>query len=322
MDTQQLTQIRQQQALQQQVRANASNVQCERGFAYLVQALRTPVLHEQKTCLLVACEAFAEALTSQRTNPEAYIGFAYVLFNMGNFSKALVYVKEAQRLKPDHPDIPLLLDAIQRKSAVKHVSAAVSGSKPPPLAPPPEAELDYDALYDQLELEIMAEVKMLTSALTVQPRPSRQPQQLAVLKKEHKALQTRKDDFERQLKIIDEEIDITELTLKLKPLEHMLKRFQTALQISQELSVLCEEMENQGALVKRVLRETEASNDPEDLPIVEENLELFLDQSDLFANQLDALEAKGYGIEEALAVYTSLCQNIESLQDALEDLRA
>ncbi|HEY9842325.1 MAG TPA: hypothetical protein V6D23_17825 [Candidatus Obscuribacterales bacterium] len=352
MDAQQIAQINQLKANQSQTRFKSSNLHCDKGFACLAKALETPELKQQKPLLLEACDAFAQAISFQRTNPEAYIGFAYVLTAIGNQRKAMGYVKEAQRLQPAHPEVQPLLDYLQSQASAKLAPATptpttrpamparpvpgspVSGqpgavkplaARPAPApvqAPPPPAKsIDYDELYDQIELEIVADVKILLLDPTHQATPSRNPQQISQLAREIKELKDRKAYFEQQLKIIDAEIDTAELIVKLKPFEQIIRRFENSLEVSRQLAALCQEIEEQDKLARQTLEETKSSVEAEDVPIIEENLEVLLDQSDLFANRLDELEGKGPAVEEGVKLYTRLIKAIEELQDALEDCK-
>lgn len=335
MDVQQFAQINQLKARQSQARSESSNQHCDHGFACLAKALQTPSLAQQKSLLLEACDAFAEAIRFQRVNPECYVGFAFVLLAIGNHGKAMRYVKEAQRLKPDHPDIKPLLDELQSKAAAKPTAPPPSqpGQAMPtktlrPSVPGQPGQLprttqaiDYDALYDKTEQAISTEVKRCMVGLTVKPIPAASSKHIEQLTQQCEQLKERTVHFKAQLKIIDEEIDISELELKLKPLEQSLKRFETALEVSIALRALCREIQAQDQLAQQILTEAKKSTDPEDIPIVEENVEVLLDQADLFADRLDALEAKGHPVGDGVKVYNQLTQSIEELQEVLEDLK-
>ncbi len=340
MDTKQLAQINQLKANQSQARAANSTRHCERGFSNLAKALEAPTLKTQKPYLLAACDAFAEGIKFQRVNPEAYIGFAFVLVAINNPAKALGYVKEAQRLQPDHPDVAPLLEAIQNKISQKAAQPSrsdaitrdgsleglnLAGSAA--LGLPAQAQtalasndVDLDELYDQTEIEIMTDIKLLMTQNLLNPAISIQPAAQLKLAQQLMELQGRKHYFDQQLKRIDQEIDTDELSLKLKPLEQAIRRYEKALDLSKELAGLSAEILAQDQLTQQILQEIRTSIEPADIPIVEENLEILLDQTDLFANRLDAYEAQGVQAQESIQAYNKLLKSVEELQDALEDL--
>lgn len=325
MDAKQIAQIDQQKASQTQQRNTLSNQDSEQGFAFLAQALGTPTLAEQKPLLKQACDAFAAGIRSQRSNPEPYIGFAYVLMLLGNTDKALGFVKEAQRLQPDHEDVALLMAEVKHRASLKPAAQTRNAASKPSFAGGRAAvvvtKIDYDALYEQLDREIMVKVKSLMTAPLVEPKASVDPGHLARLDQQIQAIKKQLAHFEHQLKILEEEIDTVELSLKLKPLEGLLRNFQKALQASGILNSLYQEMTAQLRLMIQILKETRLSTDPEDVAIVEENLEEFLDRMDGFANGLDDLEAQGHEITSAMQRYHSLLAVVEDLQDALEELK-
>ena len=328
MDAKHLAQIDLQKASQTQGRTTLSNKHSELGFACLTQALEAPAPAAQKPFLLQACDAFSEGIRFQRTNPEPYVGFAYVLLLIGNTDKAIGYIQEAQRLEPDHADIGLLLLEWKRQTSPKPAAGKATSNQPPAARPvsapagPAMAAIDYDALYDKLELQIMSEVRALMNAPLVEAKPSIEVGHISELEQQIKAIQKQLASFERQLKVIDEEIDIVELSLKLKPIEVMLRRYQKARQVSGILTSLCQDITEQYRLAHQMLQESRLSTDAEDVPIAEENLEVLLDRIDSFANCLDELEAQGHDIEAALQRYNRLLAVLEDLQETLDDLKS
>jgi tetratricopeptide (TPR) repeat protein len=64
--------------------------------------------------LIDASEKFEESLKLNRTKGESYFWVAYVLFNFSQVKEALIYLKKAEELKPDYPQIKQLKEVIAK----------------------------------------------------------------------------------------------------------------------------------------------------------------------------------------------------------------
>jgi tetratricopeptide (TPR) repeat protein len=295
----------------------------DQGLALLAQVLQQTQVADQKTKLMDAFDLFVKALSSQRTQPEPYIGIAFVLILVGNFTKATKYVKEAQRLAPKHPDVAILFEMIQDLQLKARIPAPTS---PQTTIRPSKTEikierLDYDELYDQLEMQIITEVRLMMQDSQAIPSPSCEEQQFKKLKEQYASLLNLYENIQRQCQIVEQEIDISDLEKQLKPFTINLARFENALKISNDLHQLKENLCTQLDQVNTLLAEIKEYQRTEDLLIAEENLEILLDNCDLYANQLDEAESKKYRVQILLNLYENMIAQMESLQDLLDETK-
>lgn len=295
----------------------------DQGLALLAQALKQTQVANQKTLLMDAFDLFVKALSSQRTQPEPYIGIAFVLILIGNFTKATKYVKEAQRLAPKHPDVALLFEMIKNLQLKGRIPAPTS---PQTTIRPSKTEnkierLDYDELYDQLEMQIITEVRLMMQDSQAIPSPTCEERQFKKLKEQYTSLLNLYENIQRQCQIVEQEIDISDLEKQLKPFTINLARFENALKISNDLLQLNENLCTQLDKVNTLLAEIKEYQRAEDLLIAEENLEILLDNCDLYANQLDEAESKKYRVQILLNLYENMIAQMESLQDLLDETK-
>lgn len=292
----------------------------EQGVALMRQAHEEEFKHPG--LLTQAGEAFIAAIQYNRTKPEPYLAMAYLFMLVENFEAAGKYAQEVCRLHPDNKDAHLMIEQITKSlhEQKKQVAMPQPPSKPDfsPSLPESPDEIDYDELYDQTEALIIAEVHKIASYPS--PEPISDPKKLKELAKYQKALERIIANIQEQLQIIDEEIETTHLQTKLKPLEIVTKRYHSAIEISQHILALHQRIEEEQQLVAEQLNSLPEIESREDLKVMEENLDTLLDGTDQIADNIDALENKGYAAKETEKKYESLIKDVEKLQDAIDDI--
>ncbi|MGE3724723.1 MAG: hypothetical protein AB7I41_04180 [Candidatus Sericytochromatia bacterium] len=295
----------------------------DQGLALLAQVLQQTQVANQKKQLMDAFDLFVKALSSQRTQPEPYIGIAFVLILIGNFTKATKYVKEAQRLAPKHPDVALLFEMIQNLQLKARIPVpATSQATIRPTKTEIKIErLDYDELYDQLEMQIITEVRLMMQDSQTIPSPSCEERQFKKLKEQYACLLNLYENIQRQCQIVEQEIDISDLEKQLKPFTINLARFENALKISNDLHQLKENLYTQLDQINTLIAEIKEYQRVEDYLNAEENLEILLDNCDLYANQLDEAESKKYTVQILLNLYENMIAQMEILQDLLDETK-
>jgi hypothetical protein len=291
----------------------------DHGLECLARVLNQTQVKEQKKLLLGAFDAFVNALSSQRSQPEPYIGIAFVLILIGNYPKALNYLKEARRLSPEHPDLTLLFDMIQKLQLKGKTNAGAS--RIAVVEVQNTENIDYDELYDQIEMTIVTEVRLMMQDNRSIPHPSCEERDLNNLRSKHDALWKLYSSIRDQLKVLEEEIDTSDLESHLKPFSVSLNRFEVALKISHDLIQLKSNIIEQTKQSQVLINEIKVSDDPNDLPVAEENLEVLLDDCDRFADQLDDADGKKYPVKPLLTLYAKMVAQLETLQDLLDEMK-
>lgn len=292
----------------------------EKGTALMRQAHQDEF--KNPSILTQAGEAFVAAIQCNRTKPEPYLAMAYLFMLVENFEAAGKYAQEVCRLHPKNPDAILMVEQITKSlhAQKKQQSAPPQRPKPDFKAPLPESpeDIDYDELYDQTEALIIAEVQKI--AHYPPPEPIGDPKKFKELSKYQKSLEAIIANIQKQLQIIDEEIETSNLVAKLKPLEIITKRYNATIELSQHVMALHQRIEEEQQLVVAQLGSLTEIESREDLKIMEENLDSLLDGTDQIADEIDTLEQKGYSAKDTEKRYETLVKDVEKLQDAIDDI--
>ncbi|PIQ27006.1 hypothetical protein COW36_16150 [bacterium (Candidatus Blackallbacteria) CG17_big_fil_post_rev_8_21_14_2_50_48_46] len=319
MDFEQISKIQKtRQDLEKKRQENAEKA-LENAFQKMAEAFEQSHPSKKKACLLDACEAFAEALKQQRSNPEIYIGMAYLLITLHEHAQALNYLQEAERLAPQHPDIHKMRDYLahrpQTNKTQPQAHALVSASLSPLQKQASEnlSEADFDRLYEETETQLQT----LLKAIQAEKMPLRATLEIAQtpdLKNRYQHYLEQTNILKSDLDLLDQEFEISELEQNFSLLNIFLKRCQKLLSESAELLCLYTDLKALLGRVTAQLKSLTAPNTP--LP----DCESLLDQCDSLADRLDELENKGYELTALLAVYEKIVESLEDLQNNLDEL--
>lgn len=277
--------------------------------------------YKDKSKIEEAIKALIEAMVKNRRDPRAPLTLAYLFFAFEDYETAREYLQVAHEIDANNPVTKALDESIhqqiikdRRASGSATVSAVPRGPDPLPVG----EEIDYDALYDKLELYIIAQTQAIS--LTPPPKATISGQAFKTLKAIYSThLKSHKRMLD-QLKIVDEEIDITDLRNQMKPFETNLRRYDKALKASRKFMDLKKTINAEIDLVAQVNMEAQSTTDPNDIPILEENMEALLDNCDNFADQLESLEELGHSVDAVEKVYEKLVKIIETFQDTVDDV--
>lgn len=298
-------------------RRQKSEELCHAGFRLLFEAETRGFA--DKSLLSQASDAFADAIAQDRLAPDAYFGMGYLLFLLKDYPLAMRYLREALRLQPEHPDARDLLQ--QLHSLDKQAARSGPAPGPAPAArplPPPPAEPDYDALYEEVEALIMQEVHRLASEKL--PIPSLQA---SAQRRLHQGLQRQQElirSIQRQIDVIEVEIETDALRAKLKPLEVAVRRYQQAVSVSDEM------LEIQQSLVGLLDRLPELSDGlvhartAAELAMPLRLVEVMMDRCDQLADRLDFLDQKKHPVKALIEMYEHLVSEVEALHEQSDDL--
>jgi tetratricopeptide (TPR) repeat protein len=295
----------------------------ELGLSQLTLLFKNCHPLERKKILLETFDFFTQSLSAQRSHPNSYIGIAFILILIGKPVKALSYIKEAQRLAPNHPDIQILLEMIQRIPKQGVASPTTQQRLQPSFSPREDQleEIDFDNLYDQLEAMIITEVRLMLQDAGSQPKPSCEEKELKGLERRLSALRQKYQTICEQLKILEIEFDTCELEGQLKPFKVSLDRIKQVVIVSQDLIQLKKKIQEQNQLTLVLIDEVKSNLEIEDVPVVQENIEILLDQCDLYADKLDESEEKKYPVQALILHYQDLVGHVETLQEEFDEMR-
>jgi hypothetical protein len=72
-------------------------------------------------------------------------------------------------------------------------------------------------------------------------------------------------------------------------------------------------------LADEIIAESQNTDDPQDIEVLEENLQVLLDHCDSVADRLDELDAKKVNIHPLQTPYQHYAEQLERFQDVLEE---
>jgi tetratricopeptide (TPR) repeat protein len=291
-------------------RQNQAEALMKSAFEAMRKAFDPQSGRQKRQFLQAALEAFGNALQQQRSNPEIYIGLAYLLISMQEFSQAHNYLSEGQRLAPNHPDIEQMLAYLKQRSERIQTKPVVSTGE----ANPPDSiqsEDAFDELYDKVESQLQTALAGIQREV-LPAKPTLVLSQSPTLAQLFGHYQQLSQSLQRDLRILHSEFDTAPLEQQLARLNAFLKRCQGLLAAAEELKQLYQALQGFRAEVKGLIQ---AFSPSAALPPVDD----LLDRCDAFADQLDEYERKGYALKELLECYEAVVEDLENLQNLIDE---
>ncbi len=291
-------------------RQNQAETLMKSAFEAMRKAFDPQAGRQKRQLLQAALEAFGNALQQQRSNPEIYIGLAYLLISLQEFAQAFNYLQEAQRLAPGHPDIEQMLAYLkQRSERMLAMPLTRTGAAVP--SEPIQSEDEYDELYDKVESQLQTALAGIQREV-LPTKPTLALSQSPALAQLFQDYQQLSQSLQRDLRILHSEFDTAPLEQQVARLNVFLKRCQGLLAGAEELKQLYQALMGFRAEVKGQIQ---TFSPAAALPPVDD----LLDRCDAFADQLDEYERKGYALKELLECYEAVVEDLENLQNLIDE---
>lgn len=320
-----------------QQRQGQAEKHLNKGLALLQKAHDEGFRHPLR--LQEAAASLIEAIKFNRGETRPYLAMAYVFLLLEDHSMAQKYVHQALTVEPDSDQVRLFQARIaedyrrvaERRQSARTAQTAASAPAGAAFEPsravsslPQKAQsdfdllnFDFDARYDAAEARLRHLLREVMTAGAL--APVSEPRELSAI---HQPAQKQKQGYEtilQELKVIETEIDCSDLRRLLRPIESHLKRAEQVFAISQELLLLKTKIREETALVGQLCQEAAATQDPADVEVLEENLEAFLDNADGYGRTIERLEAREPLLGDMRQVLGQLNERIETYQEALEE---
>ncbi|PIQ23793.1 hypothetical protein COW36_16845 [bacterium (Candidatus Blackallbacteria) CG17_big_fil_post_rev_8_21_14_2_50_48_46] len=271
--------------------------------------------YQDSDLLKEACRKFIQSIQSNGKDERPHLALAYLFALIEDYPTAQLYLASAEGLAIDHPMIAAIRKII-REIQKMSTDSLPEGPQADSAALSAE-DLDYDALYDEVEDDIKRWVLEFSQHLNA--HPSLRPDIIKNQRKTLEKLRETQDVINAKITRVEEEIDTTELVQALKPLEISQKRLEQALQTTVELQALQTEMHNTQSSVGQISQEAQQTEDAADIPVLEENIEVLLDHCDHFADQLDQYSERQLDLEILLKTYDRLVGALDDLRNLVDD---
>jgi hypothetical protein len=293
----------------QALRQKSSETALSQGLNLLKQAhvegFTNPRRLQEATRLLL------EALRQQRTDFRPCLGLAYIFLLLEDSVTAQKYISQATRLAPGEALIHLFQERSQDIARERRQRPVVAEAAPAD---------DFDHRYDACLLRIRLLSRQLMTTGVPEPGPD-----AALIQ----TLNTRLDTLERELAHIsteiselDQEIETTDLLRGLKPLATVAAHLRRHLQQSESLQTLAGQMEADLEACHQICHEARLTAEPEDLPILDENLEALLDNFNGYEAELNRQYQQGAVSPLLSKLFEKLREAIETYQETLEEAQA
>lgn len=272
-----------------------------------------------KELLKTALEMLMHAVQHNRQHTEAYLCLAYLMYLIGDDTTALEYLKDALALEPAHPvGLELKAEILKQRFAEPTTKTQAHPSRlmQEQLAQDELAEEELDE--DELQQAIVQAIHQLSS----QPPPQVKGLDLEAYQQARQfqaLLQQRQQVFEAQLLRLEQEVDVMSLRQALRPLEVFLRRSQQQLQGVQQLLTLQRDIQREIRVVQQMYDLLAGQLQAADLKLLEQKLEQSLDQADLLADQLDALENQGIDQQALVQLYEQLVTLTQQFIEQLDE---
>lgn len=310
IDFDHLQQTQQKTAQIKQVR-QAEALDCyDKGQRILSSAI---VKKYDKALLQEAGDHFAKGISLDRKEPQNYLGLAYLLVLANQPNDAIQALKAALFLEPENK-MGIHLMSKAEKALLQPKSMAMNLSVPD--IELPQEEIDYDLLYDQIELDILDQVIHIMENQTGPIDPSLDNSIIQKLIEQKNDLQQIYLHIDKRLKIVEQEIDTTELRKQIRPIEIRIRQVHKAIEVSEQFIELQNHLTNQIKWTHLSISQLTEKM----VPVMEKKVEGFIDQCDKIADQLDEIEAQGFNISEIETIYNNFVQSIEILQLQLDNV--
>lgn len=267
----------------------------QKGLEDLGKAIASKFKDKKK--LQSAIGIFMQAIRSQRNNPEPYIALGYLFMLLNDFLSAKTYFNAVLDFDPNHADAKKFLHHIRNNiSQVTKRTASIQSDI--------GGEIDYDQLYDSTEALIYTQLRILMAEVSYQVVYV--PEKIELLEKRKLQVQSIYEQINQRITVIGKEYDVSELLVKLKPLETLYKNIEKAYLISQKMVQVTSDIQRTVEVVFQMFKQGLG------------DLEPIFDKCDFYADQLDELDEAGYKIKPVEKKYLQLIALIEKLQDRLD----
>ncbi|PIQ23230.1 hypothetical protein COW36_18960 [bacterium (Candidatus Blackallbacteria) CG17_big_fil_post_rev_8_21_14_2_50_48_46] len=280
-------------------RQTAARNQFEQARALLQEynrSLEKQILREVML-MLIGC------IRLSRSFPDPYLLLAYIYLSLRLPHLSLKYLKVAEHLQKEHPQIAKLKQALQTNFQAPLVRKNQPGFQIQNLG-----EQDFDALYEEVLDQVKTEMRSaMEFPLPMGPTCDRSL--LAQLHRSGNALSENLVLLQSQIEVLDQEIDCTELRRRIQPLESRVRLIAQVCEQSEQFISL-EDMMRQS--IQHIEMDLEKTND--------QHLEIWLDQCDGFADQLDHFSQKGWEIAPLELTYQNLLELLTALQEKLDSV--
>lgn len=302
--------VRAQSSLNQN-RQEESDTLCKQAYFLIAEAEAKGFV--DKAPLKKAMHLFIQAAKQKRRYSEPYIGLCYLSLLIDQREVATKYLITALQIDPQNEDA-LRLQAYLNEEPKQQV--AEDSFKLVDLDPEYREDVDLDQLYDQLEQKLLLVIKELMNYPP--PIPALNEADIDILKNQVDELEQRVNLYEKQIALLDREFDTSELRRRFRPMEVMLKRTQKALEVSERMVSINQQIQGLIDTTKGIIQRL-ANSSIDVIGRAEKELESLMDSCDWVADQIDAIDSEGHPTHALENTYNILVALIDQAREIIDE---
>ncbi|MGV3526836.1 MAG: hypothetical protein ACO1RX_21640 [Candidatus Sericytochromatia bacterium] len=183
--------------------------------------------------------------------------------------------------------------------------------------PEPE-KIDYDALKHEINSLILNQRRAMINHLR-QAQTMANPKEIALLQRNQAGFEKSHGQILAQMDNLRQAgLDLNELEENLQPLSSGLKQFERALASNQFLK-FTERIYAEIVVINEQIVEAQNCNQPDDLEVLSENVEVLFENCDAFAEEIEQMEAQGLAIDKVIEHYDVLRVTVEQFERVVQD---
>lgn len=287
----------------------------ERGAAKLTLAQEDVILNQE--LLVEANILFAQATQKNPRDFRPYFGLANIFYLMRDHYQAGFYLQQAQKLNVDlHDelqDIIVFLKESDQDNLNEDLAALTESLEQ-------SESVDYDEFYEQTRDLLIKLTEQWThrSQGFIASHDEGIVSQLFELKS---IFEETLEHLEKQILFIDEEIDIDELEMALRPLQKLYNQCEEVYQISLIFKLLSQDIRQLNIQILHTIKQiSDCYYQAEQLLTIEEVLESYLDQCDLISDELDTIAEQDVNIEVLELQFQQMAKHLALLQNQIDEI--
>ncbi|MBT9546338.1 MAG: hypothetical protein IV090_13200 [Candidatus Sericytochromatia bacterium] len=265
-----------------------------------------------RALLAEACEYLMEALRLNHRETEAYIGMGYLLWLLGDHTGAMPYLQAALEFDPENSDAKTLMQLVCKTERPVTL--------PPPVFTTELAQPNFDALYDQVELQILAAIQQVSTLPPQTFEVSNLRVKMTQMERKYRELVTLQGELQAQIQAVEVEIDCSELQKMLRPLDILLARAQDFLNQSWALVQLEETIAEHSQWLTLQISVFDSLNGEISDSFSQAHFDALLEDCDALADLLDEYDGLGIDVASLIDHYEKMTDKVTYIQDCLDQI--
>lgn len=279
----------------------------EKGKQLVREAL-SPSINKHKLKQTVDC--FSKGIQSNYKNASNYWGMGYLFLSLNQPLKSIPYIRSGLEIEP----LSSLGQALMRQAQSGLIPV---GKKSKFIAP--EKDDDFEQLYEDTANALMRLLKELLAEPFCTAPPTLEPEILVKIKSKHDEYLARQTKLAKDIQVLDQEIDISDLEIHVATIQRKLKQLENSYSLQALFLEINSQIQNEMEAVNHLIEKVEGILSLNKTLSEDNEIQILMDRCDFIADRLDDLGSKNIEITILEQSYMKYVSRLELLQDLLEE---